>query len=104
MSRAKSLKGKLTQTIDSAIAWVGPSCMGQEWRAQRGCYSCSEAGQPAHKSPPTHSPPLLPGCRPQETHIAEALGPKYWLVASRHMFQTRILVFARMDVVPFVTE
>ncbi|GBF95749.1 inositol 5-phosphatase [Raphidocelis subcapitata] len=60
MSRAKSLKGMITQTIDSASAW--------------------------------------------ETHIAEALGPKYWLVGSRHMFQTRILVYARMDVVPFITD
>ena len=41
---------------------------------------------------------------PQESHIGAALGPRYWLVASRHMFQTRILLFARMDVVPAITQ
>lgn len=40
----------------------------------------------------------------QEAHIDAALGPRYWLVGAKHMFQTRILVYARMDVVPFVTE
>eukprot|EP00775_Hariotina_reticulata_P010857 gene10857-11011_t len=39
-----------------------------------------------------------------ERHMAAALGSKYWLVQSKHMFQTRILLFARMDVVPSISN
>ncbi|KAI8463778.1 MAG: Endonuclease/exonuclease/phosphatase [Monoraphidium minutum] len=37
-----------------------------------------------------------------EAHISSALGPGYWLVGAQHMFQTRLLVFARMDVIPYI--
>eukprot|EP00879_Flechtneria_rotunda_P018468 GHRR01019372.1.p1 GENE.GHRR01019372.1~~GHRR01019372.1.p1 ORF type:complete len:956 (+),score=336.65 GHRR01019372.1:1037-3904(+) len=39
-----------------------------------------------------------------ERHIAAALGPKYWLLASKHMFQTRLLLFVRMDVLPSISN
>ncbi|WIA30252.1 hypothetical protein OEZ86_000342 [Tetradesmus obliquus] len=39
-----------------------------------------------------------------ERHIAAALGSKYWLVQVKHMFQTRILLFARVDVVPYISS
>lgn len=29
---------------------------------------------------------------------------RYWLVGAKHMFQTRLLVFARADVVPSITH
>lgn len=39
-----------------------------------------------------------------EHHISEALGNRYWLVKSKHMFQTRLLVYARVDVVPQISD
>lgn len=56
----------------------------------------------AHTQPHNHY--CQPRARPQEEHISAALGPRYWLVASRSMYQTRLLVFARMDVAPFIWE
>lgn len=29
---------------------------------------------------------------------------RYWMVASKHMFQTRLLLFARADVVPSLSH
>lgn len=37
-----------------------------------------------------------------ERHISAALGPRYCLLASRSMFQTRLLLYCRTDVLPHV--
>jgi hypothetical protein len=39
-----------------------------------------------------------------EACCSQALGPDYFLVGSRHMFQTRALLYARADVVPDVSR
>jgi hypothetical protein len=114
MSRAKSIKGKITSTIDSATDWVRGGVWGGSWgsqgrgrgpaagrRAVASASLCCLPTQFLHTPTPRSARTAPPA---QETHIGAALGPKYWLVGSRHMFQTRILLFARMDVVPFIRE
>jgi hypothetical protein len=101
ISRARSLKGRLSQNIDSASDWVG----GGLGRLKLGLGRHANSGirhQPCPSPPDIVTPP--PCTTLQESLIAQSLGPRYWLVGAKHMFQTRTLVFARMDVVPFITK
>lgn len=81
--------------------------LGSSAGAAQGAAQCSAGRQSGPqpcagtRAPP---PPLSRPSPPQEDHIRAALGPRYWLVSAKHMFQTRLLVFARMDVVPFIWE
>lgn len=117
--RITSLRRRVLDSVDSSSAWVRARC-GPGAGVQRGHMFCvlpiaAALLQCSAVPGSMRLSRLLLRClaahpharllpQTQEVHISEALGGRYWLVASRHMFQTRMLLFARMNVVPFVQE
>jgi hypothetical protein len=118
MDRSRSLKVLISQNIDSGTDWVrAPTKRARAAVGARSGTAARGAGPRARAAPvrqarraPARGPARLPRprsphppfSRPQESRVSRALGPRYWLVASQHMFQTRLSVFARVDVVPFI--